>query len=126
MARHCLVVLDSPLVAQDLALIVQDLTGAAPMLAQDVAEACGSLAKLAPGALLLACVQSEAAPLEATPLPGRVAELGGQIVLLGHAAELEDARGEGRAGWPVLRQPFGPAQVAEVLERLGPLPAPPR
>ena len=125
MARHCLVVLDSPLVAQDLALILQDLTGAAPLLAQDLAEGCALLEGLSPGALLHAFVQAEAAALAATTLPAQVAELGGRIVLLGHAAELEAADGGGQPGWPVLPQPFGTAQVAEVLERLGPVTAPP-
>ena len=130
MTRYCLIVLQTPLVAQDLALTLQDLTGTTPLLAGSLAEAFETLTATAdgpampPGALACALLHTDSAGLMADPLLPRLADLGAPIVLVGHAAELEVARGEGHPDWPVLAQPFGPAQVAEVLQRAGALPGP--
>lgn len=120
MSRFCLVVLQPPLVAQDLAQTVEELTGCTPLLAASMDDAGERLSGLEPGALSCAFVQTDAAGLRASALIAQLRRLGGQPVLLGHAAEMEAARGEGQADWPVLTQPFGAAQVAEVLERLPP------
>jgi len=119
MSRYCLVVLQTPLVAQDLAQTLEELTGAVAITAAAIEECCLKLAGLGPDSLLYAFVQSDVAGLRDSPLPAMVEGSGGQIVLLGHPAELEAAR-EGAETWPVLRQPFGPAQVAELMQRLAP------
>ena len=128
MPRHCLIVLQTPLVAQDLALTLQDLTGSSPILANTFADAFERLADKAmpPGVVSCAVLQTDAAGLCADPLSGRLRDLGTPVVLMGHAAEMELAQGGGRAEWPVLPQPFGPAQVAEALRMAGALePIPP-
>ncbi|WP_207186508.1 hypothetical protein [Rhodobaculum claviforme] len=121
MSRYCLVVLQTPLVAQDLALTLADLTGAIPILAERIEDAMEKLADLRPGALLYAFVHSDAAALRESPLGSFVERLGARLVLLGHAAEMEAATGAGHDNWPVLALPFGPAQVAELLDRCPPL-----
>ena len=120
MSRYCLVMLQTPLVAQDLALILQDLTGCVSITAEEVEVACLKLAGLGPGSLLYAFVQSDVASLRDSPLRAQVERLGGRLVLLGHAAEIEAERLDDAAteAWPVLAQPFGAAQVAELLEGL--------
>lgn len=122
MSRYCLVMLQTPLVAQDLALILQDLTGCVSITAEEVEVACLKLAGLGPGSLLYAFVQSDVASLRDSPLRALVERLGGRLVLLGHAAEMEaarqDAAGTEAETWPVLAQPFGAAQVAELLDGL--------
>lgn len=120
MSRLCLVVLQTPLVAQDLAQTLQELTGCATRIAHSMDAALDTLAGLAPGTLTYAFVQSDAARLQTHPLADLIRRLGGLVALMGHAAEVEAAEGRGRADWPVLAQPFGSAQVAEVLERLRP------
>ena len=125
MPNHCLIVLQTPLVAQDLALTLQDLTGATPIIADTLAGAFETLANAAgtpampPGAITCAVLQTDAAALQADPLCTHLQDLAAPVVLLGHAAEMELAQGGGRTEWPVLAQPFGPAQVAEVLQRAG-------
>lgn len=127
MPRHCLIVLQTPLVAQDLALTLKDLTGAIPILAGTLAEAFEKLAAavqspaMPPGTLSCAVLQTDAAGLRSDPICDRLQDLGAPVVLLGHAAEMEAAQGGGRDEWPVLAQPFGPAQVAEALHRAGAL-----
>ena len=126
MPHYCLIVLQTPLVAQDLALTLGDLTGCVPIHAEKLDDAFAALTGartapgLAPGALHCAFLQTDAAALRASPLCARLEDLGARVVLLGHAAEMEAARDGGRAQWPVLAQPFGPAQVAEVLEDAAP------
>jgi hypothetical protein len=123
MSRFCLVVVETPLVAQDLALTLQDLTDCTPIVAETVEEAHAKLAALPPGSLLHAFVQSDAAGLREGPLRAVVERLGARLVLLGHAAEIEAAEHRAGADWPVLAQPFGPAQVAALLEGCRPLAA---
>ena len=120
MSRFCLVMLQTPLVAQDLAQTVEDLIGCEPLLAATVEDATARLAGLEPGTLPCAFLQTDAASLRTSPLLAELRRLGGQPVLLGHAAEMEAARGEGSDDWPVLAQPFGAAQVAALLEGLSP------
>ena len=130
MPRHCLIALQTPLVAQDLALTLQDLTGSTPILAETLTDAFEKLAAtvgaqpIPPGGLSCAVLQTDAAGLCADPISARLKDLGAPVVLLGHAAEMEAAQGGGRPDWPVLAQPFGPAQVAEALQRAGALAMP--
>jgi hypothetical protein len=119
MSRYCLVVLQTPLVAQDLAQTLEELTGAIAITAGAIQECLAKLADLGPGSLLYAFIQSDVAGLRDSPLPAMIEASGGQIVLLGHAAEME-AAGDGAETWPILQQPFGPSQVAEMLQRLRP------
>lgn len=120
MSRFCLVMLQTPLVARDLAQTVEELTGCAPLFAATADEATARLAGLERGALPCAFLQTDAAALRTSALLAELRRLGGQPVLLGHAAETEAARGEGCDDWPVLPQPFGRAQVAALLEGLSP------
>lgn len=122
MSRYCLVVLPTPIVAQDLAQTLEDLTGATAITAGALEECLTKLAGLGPGSLLYAFIQSNVAGLRDSPLPAMIETSGGQIVLLGHAAELE-AADDGAETWPILLQPFGPSQVAELLQRLRPVDA---
>lgn len=120
MSRYCLVVLQTPLVAKDLALTLEELTGSATIIASTIEDSFLKLAGLGPGALLYAFIQSDAAGLRDNPILPLVDQCGGQIVLMGHLAELE-ATHEGAGAWPVLEQPFGSVQVAELLEYMRPL-----
>lgn len=120
MSRYCLVMLQPPLVAQDLAQMLEELTGCEPILPATEDDATARLAGMEPGALPCAFLQTDAASLRTSPLLVQLRRLGGQPVLLGHAAEMEAARGEGVDGWPVLPQPFGAAQVAALLGALSP------
>jgi hypothetical protein len=123
MSHYCLVVVRTPLVAQDLALTLRDLTGCEPIVAETIEEANARLAALAPESLRHAFVQSDAAGLREQPLRHVVERMGARIVLIGHAAEMEAARDPNGSDWPVLAQPFGPAQVAALLEGVRPLAA---
>jgi hypothetical protein len=116
MSRYCLVVVHTPLVAQDLALTLQELTGCTPIVVETVEEAIDKLEPLAPGSLSHAFVHSGAAAWRDGPLHGVVERMGARLVLMGHAAEMEAAKDPNGAEWPVLAQPFGPAQVAALLE----------
>lgn len=121
MSCYCLVVLQTPLLAQDLAHTLADLTGCTVIVAETVEGGFHRLADETPHSLLYAFVQSDAATLRASLLFGQIMRLGGRTVLLGHAAEMEVIRGEGCPAWPVLPQPFGATQVAALLERLPPV-----
>lgn len=116
MSRYSLVLLKAPIVAQDLALTVEELTGCVAITASAVEESCLKLAGLGPGSLVYAFIQSDVASLRESPLVALIERIGGQIILTGHPAEIEEL--EKGASWPVLRQPFGPAQVAELLARI--------
>lgn len=120
MSRYCLVVLQTPLVAQDLALTLQDLTGCISITVEKNEDACDKLAGLSPGSLLYAFVQSDVSQFRESPLRPLIEQLGGSCVLLGHDAELEMAKGPEGPTWPVLGQPFGPDQVAALLADLHP------
>lgn len=120
MSRHCLVMLRTPLVAQDLALTLQDITGCAPVIARTTEDACQKLARLNPQSLRYAFIQSDAASLRGSRLHALIQRLGGQPVLVGHAAELEAAQDAAEDRWPVLAQPFGSAQVAQLVQRFTP------
>lgn len=120
MSRYCLVVLQTPLVAQDLALTLQDLTGCISITVEKIEDACLKLAGLAPGSLLYAFVQSDVSQFRDSPLRRLIERLGGKCVLLGHDAELEVAKAPEGPTWPVLGQPFGPDQVAAMLANLRP------
>lgn len=122
MSRYCLVVLQTPLVAQDLALTLQDLTGCISITVDKMEDAYDKLAELSPGSLLYAFVQSDVSGFRDSPLRGVIERLGGRFVLLGHAAELEVVQETEAAAWPVLGQPFGSEQVADLLSRFNPLP----
>lgn len=118
MTRHCLIVLQTPLVAHDLSLTLEELTGTQCILSASTEEACQQLADLQPGALFCAFIQSDFRSLQDSPLLTLVTALGGQMVLIGHSAEVEAASGEASPALPVLMQPFGSAQVTDVLSRL--------
>ncbi|MGY6635293.1 MAG: hypothetical protein ACXIU8_16350 [Alkalilacustris sp.] len=125
MSRYCLIVMRTPLVAHDLALTIQDLTGSTPITADTLSDALETLTTRLDGTevtsetLVCAMLQVDAATLDGDPLCARLAALSVPVVLLGHSAEMEAAQGEGRPEWPVLPQPFGPAQVAAVLQAVG-------
>lgn len=118
MSQYCLVVLPTPLVAQDLALTLQDLTGCHAITADRMDDACQKLAAMPPGSLLYAFVHCEIAEFRDSPLRILIERLGGKFVLLGHAAELEAAQAPEGTSWPVLGQPFGPEQVAALLAQV--------
>ena len=118
MPQYCLVVLPTPLVAQDLALTLQDLTGCTAITADRMEDACQKLAALSPGSLLYAFVQCDISGFRDSPLRALIERLGGRFVLLGHAAELEAAQAPEGTSWPVLGQPFGPEQVAALLTQV--------
>lgn len=120
MNRYCLIMLQTPLVAHDLSLTLAELTGTQCIMSADVEDACRQMASLPCGALMCAFVQSDFKSLKDSPLPDLVAALGGQLVLIGHSAELEAASGEAGPALPVLMQPFGMAQVTDVLKRISP------
>ncbi|MGY6537100.1 MAG: hypothetical protein ACXIVG_17310 [Pararhodobacter sp.] len=117
MSRPCLVMLRPPLVARDLALTLQDITGCAPVVAGTTDEACLKLAALRPPSLHFAFVQTDGASLRGSRLLAMIWQLGGRPVLVGHAAEMEAAGGAAATGWPVLAKPFGSTQVAQLLAR---------
>lgn len=118
MSQYCLVVLPTPLVAQDLALTLQDLTGCTAITADRMEDACQKLATMSPGSLLYAFIHCDISGFRESPLRTLIERLGGRFVLLGHAAELEAAQDPESACWPVLGQPFGPEQVAALLARV--------
>lgn len=120
MSRYCLVVLQTPLVAQDLALTLQDLTGCISITVEKMEDAYDKLADMSPGSLLYAFVQSDVSGFRDSPLRGLIDRLGGRFVLLGHAAEMEVVQETEAAEWPVLGQPFGSEQVADLLTRFRP------
>jgi hypothetical protein len=120
MNRYSLIMLQTPLVAHDLSLTLAELTGTQCIMSADVEDACQQLTALQPGALLHAFIQSDFKSLKDSPLLTLVTALGGQLVLIGHSAELEAAGGEAGAAPPVLMQPFGLAQVTDVLSRITP------
>jgi len=124
MSRFCLILMQTPLVAQDLSLMLKDLTGCTPITVGQIDEACSRLSELVPGSLLFAVVQSDAAGMRDSPLRCAIERLDARLVLTGHAAEMEAAKGQGNEAWPVLAQPFGPGQVAELLAGLRPLSRP--
>lgn len=123
MNRYSLIMLQTPLVAHDLSLTLAELTGTQCIMSADAADACRQLSGLPPGALLHAFIQSDFKSLKDSPLLTLVTALGGQLVLIGHSAELEAASGEAGPALPVLMQPFGMAQVTDVLRQISP-PAP--
>ena len=96
MPRQCLVFLESPIVAQDLALTMQDLSGCGPIIASSLADA---VVHLRPSAY------------RPSRLREQLRNLGAKVVLTGHAAELESTQTE----WPVLFQPFSSLQVADLV-----------
>lgn len=118
MKCYCLVSIPTPLVAQDLALTLQDLTGCTAIVAGRAEKALAMVADVEPGALKYAVVHSGSIAFRSSPLRAAIEARGGRVVLMGHAAELEVAGGKGGESWPVLIQPFGRAQVAALIKRL--------
>jgi hypothetical protein len=120
MDRYSLIMLQTPLVARDLSLTLEELTKTQCITCAAAEEACQKLAELQPGALHCAFIQSDFQSLKDSPLLALVTALGGQVVLIGHSAEMEAASGQAGPALPVLAEPFGPAQVTDVLSRLSP------
>lgn len=118
MDRHSLIMLQTPLVARDLSLTLEELTKTQCITCAATEEACQKLVGLQPGALHCAFIQSDFQSLKDSPLLALVTALGGQVVLIGHSAEMEAASGQAGPALPVLAEPFGPAQVTDVLSRL--------
>lgn len=115
MQQQCLVFLDSPVVAQDLALTMQDILGCGPIIASSLDEAESHLETLSHEAPLpFAFVHLSPSAYRLSRLNAQLSARGTKVVLIGHAAEMEADHGE----WPVLMQPFSSAQVAEMITRL--------
>lgn len=114
--RHCLVFLHSPVVAQDLALTMQDIAGCGPIIATTLPEAESRLAALPnESPLPYAFVHLSPSAFRPSRLNQLLSQRGAKVVLTGHAAELEaDSSGD----WPVLKQPFSSAQVAALVTQL--------
>jgi len=120
MTRHCLVFLNAPLVAHDLAMTMQDLTGCAPILAHDPKAAENAVRELGEGAdIAYAFVHLGAAEYGESPLRQLLDQRDARVVLLGRAAE----EGMRVSAWPVLVQPFSTGQVADLLAQLDAVPA---
>jgi len=114
--RHCLVFLESPVVARDLALTMQDIAGCGPIIAGSIDEAEAQLEALPQGAPLpYAFVHLSPSAFASSRLNQLLNARGAKVVLTGHAAELEAG---GDASWPVLLQPFSSAQVEDLITRL--------
>lgn len=116
MPHHCLVFLESPVVAHDLALTMQDIAGCGPIIAASLDEAEAQLDALPLEAPLpYAFVHLSPSAFRSSRLNALLAVRGAKVVLTGHAAELEAERS---ADWPVLMQPFSSAQVEELITQL--------
>lgn len=116
MPDHCLVFLESPVVARDLALTMQDIAGCGPIIAGSLDEAESRLEALPLEAPLpFAFVHLSPSAFGPSRLNRLLAARGAKVVLTGHAAELEAGC---NADWPVLMQPFSSAQVEELVTRL--------
>jgi len=115
LSHHCLVFLESPIVAQDLALTMQDLSGCGPIIATSQAEAEAQLDALPQDAPLpYAFVHLSPSAYRPSRLHDQLRARGSKVVLIGHDAELEASHGD----WPVLIQPFSSVQVADLFTRL--------
>lgn len=115
MQHHCLVFLQSPLIAQDLALTMQDITGFGSIFAGSLDEAEAHVDALPQdNPLPFAFVHLSPSAYQPSRLNAQLRARGAKVVLIGHAAELEAEAGE----WPVLKQPFSSAQVVELISRL--------
>jgi len=113
--NHCLIFLESPLVAQDLALTMKDLLGCGPIIATSLGEAEAQVAALPNGALIpCAFVHLSPSAFRPSRLHDMLRTHGAKVILVGHAAELEADAGD----WPVLMQPFSSAQVADLIGRI--------
>lgn len=112
MPRQCLVFLESPIVAQDLALTMQDLSGCGPIIASSLADAEAQLDALPSSTEIpYAFVHLSPSAYRPSRLREQLRNLGAKVVLTGHAAELESTQTE----WPVLFQPFSSLQVADLV-----------
>ena len=115
MSQHCLVYLESPIVAQDLALTMQDIIGCGPTIASSLNEAEAWLEALPPTVpMTFAFVHLSPSAFRESSLNKLLAARGAKVVLTGHAAELE----ADKADWPVLMQPFSSAQVAALITQM--------
>lgn len=116
MPDHCLVFLESPVVARDLALTMQDIAGCGPIIAVSLDEAEARLDALPQEAPVpYAFVHLSPSAFRPSRLNRLLAARGAKVVLTGHAAELEADR---NADWPVLMQPFSSAQVEQLITQL--------
>ena len=115
MSRFCLVYQSSPVIARDLAITLEDLTGCTPLIVPDMDAAEEAITTLGPEAELgYAFVHLGVNDYRNSLLRQMLDRLSARVVLLGHAAETE----AGASDWPVLAQPFSTSQVAELLARL--------
>lgn len=116
MPGHCLVFHESPVVAQDLALTMQDIAGCGPIIAASLNEAETRLEALpAEAPLPFAFVHLSPSVFAPSRLQQLLSARGAKVVLTGHAAELEADR---NTDWPVLMTPFSSAQVEALVTRL--------
>lgn len=116
MPHHCLVFLESPVVARDLALTMQDIAGCGPIIVASLDEAEAQLEALPQEAPLpYAFIHLSPSAFRPSRLNQLLAARGAKVVLTGHAAELE---ADANVGWPVLKQPFSSAQVEELISQL--------
>ncbi|HHX88477.1 MAG TPA: hypothetical protein GX700_01695 [Paracoccus sp.] len=116
MPQHCLVFLESPVVARDLALTMQDIAGCGPIIAGSLDEAeqqIDALPRDAP--LTYAFVHLSPSAFRPSRLNAMLTERQAHVVLTGHAAEQEADKG---SDWPVLLQPFSSAQVSALISQL--------
>lgn len=115
MNRYCLIFQSSPVIARDLAMTLQDLTGCDPILVPDLGSAETAVADLGDEAeLAYAFVHLGVSDYRKSRLQRLLDGRRARVVLLGHEAETEVARSE----WPVLAQPFSTDQVADLLARV--------
>jgi len=116
LSRHCLVFLESPVVAQDLALTMQDIADCGPIVATSLADAVARVEALPAAAPLpYAFVHLSPSAFRPSRLNQLLAQREAKVVLTGHAAELEAGKID---DWPVLMQPFSSAQVAALVTQL--------
>lgn len=124
MSRYCLVFLETPLVAHDLALTVQDIAGLQPVIANTLSDAEQRLAEVPPEhEVPVAFVHLGPTAYQQSGLARLLSGRASTVVLVGHAAETEamgaGVAGENDPGWAVLEQPFTAVQVEELLARVG-------
>jgi hypothetical protein len=116
MPEHCLIVEPLRLVAQDLAVTLQELTGCKPLIASSIPTAVMHLGTLDPSERLsLAFVYVDVGTFTNSPLKPLLEGRGARVVLTAP----DPGWGPIAVPFPILRRPFVTADVHEVLRSLG-------